>query len=115
MGESVTSWSAPLNNEVAFDEAQTFNASGIDITYGNASKSPVNTLPTLPSNIITFNSSSNVSDQLQVPEGCVVLRVSEFVPWDNPDNLISQEVEQMFDMIVAVVFLNILFLIRCVF
>ena len=104
-GESVTSRSVPLNNQIAFDEVQTFNAS----------KTPVNTTPTLPSNVSTFNSSFNVSDQLQVPEGCVVLQVSEFVPWDNPDNLISQEVEQMFDMIVAVVFLNILFLIRCVF
>ena len=104
-GESVTSQSVLLNNQIAFDEVQTFNAS----------KTPVNTTPTLPSNVSTFNSSFNVSDQLQVPEGCVVLQVSEFVPWDNPDNLISQEVEQMFDMIVAVVFLNILFLIRCVF
>ena len=63
---------------------------------------------------VTFNSSLNVSDQLQVPEGCVVLPVPDFLPWDNPDNLISREVEQMFDMIVAVVFLNILYLIRCV-
>ena len=56
----------------------------------------------------------NVSDHLKVPEGCVLLRVSDFVPWDNPDNLISQKVEEMFDMIVAVVFLNIFYLIRCV-
>ena len=104
-GESVTSQSVLLNNQIAVDDVRTFHAS----------KTPVNTTPTLPSNVSTFNSSFNVSDQLQVPEGCVVLRVSEFVPWDNPDNLISQEVEQMFDMIVAVVFLNILFLIRCVF
>ena len=60
-----------------------------------------------------FNTSFNVSDHLKVPEGCVVLPVFKFKPWDNPDNLISQEVEEMFDMIVAVVFLNIFYLIRC--
>ena len=63
---------------------------------------------------VPFNTSFNVSDHLKVPDECVVLRVTDFVPWDNPDNLISQEVEEMFDMIVAVFFLNIFYFIRCV-
>ena len=63
---------------------------------------------------VPFNTSFNVSDHLKVPEGCVVLPVFKFKPWDNPDNLISQEVEEMFDMIVAVFFLNIFYFIRCV-
>ena len=59
-----------------------------------------------------FNSSFNASDSFTVPEGCVVLQYSDFVPWDNPDNLMSRQVEEVFGMAVSVVFINILFLIR---
>lgn len=52
--------------------------------------------------------------EVRVPPGCVVLPVEpgDFVPWDNPDNLVSRKVEQAVDTAVAVVFLPVLFLIR---
>ena len=35
----------------------------------------------------------------------------DFIPWDNPDNLVSQEVEQAVDLAVAVFFLPALLLL----
>ena len=58
------------------------------------------------------DSSLSTSENITVPEGCVVLQFSDFVPWDNPDTLISLEVEETFDMVVSVVFLNLLYFIR---
>ena len=48
-----------------------------------------------------------------VPDGCMVLSVEpgDFIPWDNPDNLVSQEVEQAVDLAVAVFFLPALLLL----
>ncbi|KAK7491773.1 hypothetical protein BaRGS_00017029 [Batillaria attramentaria] len=52
---------------------------------------------------------SNVS----APEGCITLqlRAFEFIPWDNPDNLMSYRTEKLFDVIVAAGFLYVLFLV----
>ncbi|XP_076465403.1 uncharacterized protein LOC143297114 [Babylonia areolata] len=46
-------------------------------------------------------------------EDCVVLGVDTggFIPWDNPDNMVSQDVEQAVDTAVGAVCLPILFLI----
>ncbi|KAL8623156.1 hypothetical protein ACOMHN_057955 [Nucella lapillus] len=48
-----------------------------------------------------------------IPEGCMVLDMSflGFIPWDNPDNIISQETEQIVDTAVGTVCLPILFVI----
>ena len=59
---------------------------------------------------LAFNSS--VRPDVEVPEECVVLQFSDFVPWDNPDNLISHEVEEAFDMFVGVSLVLFLYLIR---
>ena len=93
--------------EVTF--SATFNTDGVFDGHGMTSSSPyVTSEPTE----VTFSSTFNASDHVEVPEGCVVLRVSDFVPWDNPDNLISHQAEQVFEVIVDVFFLNILYLIR---
>ncbi|KAK7491774.1 hypothetical protein BaRGS_00017030 [Batillaria attramentaria] len=74
----------------------------------------LNTVPVLVDSTRNVDSETNDTEasNFRVPDGCVVLRltVSDFVPWDNPENLISQEVERAFDT-VTVVFLYILFLI----
>ncbi|XP_076458590.1 uncharacterized protein LOC143292290 [Babylonia areolata] len=48
-----------------------------------------------------------------VPEGCVVFDVSTmgFIPWDNPENIISQETEKVVDTVVGAICLPVLFLI----
>ena len=53
------------------------------------------------------------ADLTGVPDGCMVLSVEpgDFIPWDNPDNLVSQEVEQAVDLVVAVFFLPTLLLL----
>ena len=43
--------------------------------------------------------------------GCRVVALGDFLPWDNPDNLVSKEAEKAVDTAVAVVFLPILFLV----
>ena len=36
-----------------------------------------------------------MTGNISVPEGCIVVRFEEmeFLPWDNPDNIVSAEVE----------------------
>ena len=51
-----------------------------------------------------------VNDTLGHP-GCFTIKFSEFVPWDNPGNVISFEVEDLVHELKDVVFLPILFLI----
>lgn len=46
-----------------------------------------------------------------VPEGCVVLRFTDYVPWSNPQMLISQEVEELFQTVVFSALLPLSFLI----
>ena len=38
-----------------------------------------------------------VTENMSVPEGCIVIRFEEkeFLPWDNPDNIVSAEVEHI--------------------
>ena len=43
--------------------------------------------------------------------GCLILQFQDFVPWDNPDNIVSFEVEDLIRRLKDVVFLPILFLI----
>ncbi|KAL8562429.1 hypothetical protein ACOMHN_066143 [Nucella lapillus] len=45
------------------------------------------------------------------PPGCIVMSLGSFLPWDNPDNLVSLEVERGVDMAVGVVVLPLLFLL----
>ena len=49
-----------------------------------------------------------------VPAGCVVLAAGPgaFVPWDNPANLVSRQLEGAVDRAVAVFCLPALFLLR---
>ena len=43
--------------------------------------------------------------------GCIILQFHDFVPWDNPDNIVSFEVEDLIRRLKDVVSLPILFLI----
>ncbi|XP_076465404.1 uncharacterized protein LOC143297115 [Babylonia areolata] len=67
---------------------------------------------------ITASSSGGTPDWTRrqgavTPGDCVVLGVDTggFIPWDNPDNMVSQDVEQAVDTAVGAVCLPILFLI----
>ena len=59
----------------------------------------------------TSSTLQNVTGNMSVPEGCRVIRFEkmEFVPWDNPDNIVSAEVEntarRIKDMLFFVLFL----------
>ena len=44
-------------------------------------------------------------------EGCKILHFDGFVPWDNPDNLVSLEVEAFVDRLKGAIVLPLLFLI----
>ena len=46
-----------------------------------------------------------------VPDNCIILGMNTTVPWNNPNNLISLEAEQLFDRINASVLIPVLFLI----
>ena len=46
-----------------------------------------------------------------VPENCIILGMNTTIPWDNPNNLISLEAEQLFDRIKATVILPLLFFV----
>ena len=46
-----------------------------------------------------------------VPQNCIILGMNATIPWNNPNNLISLETEQLFDRIKATVLIPILFLI----
>ena len=63
---------------------------------------------------ITLSLLTNATQEdtrLRVPKGCVVLmaKPGDFIPWDNPDNLISKEVEQVISSVVSVFCLPPLF------
>ncbi|KAK7479626.1 hypothetical protein BaRGS_00029175 [Batillaria attramentaria] len=57
----------------------------------------------------------NLSTNTAVPEGCIVVQMNagDFIPWNNPDNIVSAEAEQISDTIVSKVTLHILFLFIC--
>ena len=43
------------------------------------------------------STSQKVNGNMSIPEGCLVVRLEEmeFLPWDNPDNIVSAEVEHI--------------------
>ena len=54
----------------------------------------------------------NVSQSVNnVPQKCIILGMNTPIPWNNPNNLISLEAEQLFDRIKATVLIPVLFLI----
>ena len=102
----------PFNSSFSNNE-QSVSSSGSSVIISEQTKVPFNSsFNVREQSEDPFNSSFNASDSFTVPEGCVVLQYSDFVPWDNPDNLMSRQVEEVFGMAVSVVFINILFLIR---
>ena len=58
----------------------------------------------------TDPSASMFNTTMGHPE-CLVLRFQGFIPWDNPDNIISSQAESIVRKLKDVVFLPILFLI----
>ena len=44
-------------------------------------------------------------------EGCKILHFDGFIPWDNPDNLVSLEMESFAERLKSAIFLPLLFLI----
>ena len=57
------------------------------------------------------SSSDPMSNTTSAHPGCLVLQFQSFVPWNNPDNVISFQVEDLVRRIKDVVFMPILFLI----
>ena len=57
------------------------------------------------------NSSDPMSNTTSTHPGCLILQFQSFVPWDNPDNIVSFQVEDLVRRLKDVVFLPILFLI----
>ncbi|KAL8562835.1 hypothetical protein ACOMHN_004527 [Nucella lapillus] len=47
------------------------------------------------------------------PPECIVLQFGDFIPWNNPDNIISFETEDLIRRLKDVFFLPVLFLIGC--
>ena len=63
------------------------------------------TCRTAPSDPVSINASSSAHP------GCINLQLLAFVPWNNPDNVISFQVEELVLRLKDVVFLPLLFLI----
>ena len=68
-------------------------------------------------NITTFENQTNIppnpmssTTSPHTTAGCLTLQFQDFVPWDNPDNVISFQVEDLVRRLKDVVFLPILFL-----
>nr|KAG5701775.1 hypothetical protein BaRGS_000765 [Batillaria attramentaria] len=47
---------------------------------------------------LTSPQPGNVSGDV-VPDGCVVLQFEDFIPWDNPDNIVTADFEALVDQI----------------
>ena len=60
-------------------------------------------------NTTTFNVNTERSNN--TVEGCKTLHFDDFVPWDNPDNLVSLEVEAFAERLKGAIVLPLLFLI----
>ena len=67
---------------------------------------PNGTTSSLISNV-TSHSPSNASIKT-IPEGCIELVLGDFIPWDNPDNLVSAHTELLVDRVKAVYVLPLL-------
>ena len=59
----------------------------------------------------TNNRTGQMSNATLGHPGCLNLQFHEFIPWNNPDNILSFEVEDLVHMLKDLVFLPILFLI----
>ncbi|KAK7504023.1 hypothetical protein BaRGS_00004755, partial [Batillaria attramentaria] len=67
------------------------------------------------SSVSNSNLSSGIINQtLHVPEGCLVIPLTDFVPWNNPDNIISEQAVHEIDRFVHAVCFPILFLVSVV-
>jgi hypothetical protein len=53
-----------------------------------------------------------ISNGVKVPEGCLLAPKLGYVPWNNPQNLISKQAEEAFDFFKAAFVVNACFLIR---
>ncbi|KAL8573105.1 hypothetical protein ACOMHN_027365 [Nucella lapillus] len=60
---------------------------------------------------ISGSMSTNSSADVWVPEGCILKKGSQFVPWDNEDNLIPKQVDVIINVVLTGVFLPLLFLV----
>ncbi|XP_076470856.1 uncharacterized protein LOC143300812 [Babylonia areolata] len=60
---------------------------------------------------ITATSSMNISSGSPVPEGCVMSDFFPVVPWDNEDNLVPKEVDNIINLLFNGVFLPLLFIV----
>ena len=58
---------------------------------------------------MTPNSTTMRNDSIL--EGCAILQFDGFIPWDNPDNLVSLEVEAFTERLKGAIVLPLLFLI----
>ena len=59
----------------------------------------------------TNNTTGQMSNATLGHPGCLILQFHEFIPWNNPDNILSFEVEDLVHKLKDLVFLPILFLI----
>ena len=59
----------------------------------------------------TNNTTGQMSNATLGHPGCLNLQFHEFIPWNNPDNILSFEVEDLVHKLKDLVFLPILFLI----
>ena len=59
----------------------------------------------------TNNTTGQMSNATLGHPGCLIFQFHEFIPWNNPDNILSFEVEDLVHMLKDLVFLPILFLI----
>ena len=64
-------------------------------------------------NVTSSSIMRNVTGNVSVPEGCYVFNFEdmEFLPWDNPDNIVSAEVEDITRRLKDAILLPMLFLI----
>nr|KAG5686966.1 hypothetical protein BaRGS_022967 [Batillaria attramentaria] len=60
---------------------------------------------------MTSFSATNGSGGFMIPDGCVLPPFLGFLPWDNPDNLISHDTEDLLEKAVSLVALPLLFLV----
>ena len=62
-------------------------------------------------NITESAGNTTITRNNSILEGCKTLQFDGFVPWDNPDNLVSLEVEAFAERLKGAIVLPILFLI----
>ena len=55
--------------------------------------------------------STNTTRNTSILDGCRTLQFDGFIPWDNPDNIVSLEVEALAERLKGAIVLPLLFLI----